>query len=476
MPFSLSSMFRPSGTSTSSANKSSATPSTSHFAATSTSSPSSTPLADSLTLLIAFLRSPLWRVPLSSFIDAHCLYFDTSAEHQLQHTDIHHSYVALCESLLESHLDAVGLSQSAFVALCEAGLQSADGAIRRLIGEVLLLDEYPLFHKRMVQRNIELDAQVLADCLAQQSAQKNKDKQRDRQRAAHDEGRRQHHDGGEDEEALRMAIQLSLLEEESTKKEREREAAEIEYTIQLSLALQAEELRQAEEKQSQVLQQQQQQQQPTHEHRQTQHTASPMGDAQQKSDKVEEEKEVAPPVAPLPVAAPPISSSSPPPTSASLGPLKHLRRVYERNVERVEAAREERATAAATSVQPQEQQQPALSTAAGTSDESAARHDFLRLKRERLIARNKEAGTKQLSAFKADLAATEQAVQQQRDQQKQQTNSKAASISPVIDAKRVAMEAVLKARLRGEAEKTIASRTEQRSLDEQLQMLQSLTV
>ena len=38
------------------------------------------------------------------------------------------------------------------------------------------------------------------------------------------------------------------------------------------------------------------------------------------------------------------------------------------------------------------------------------------------------------------------------------------------------MQAVLKARLRAEAEKTIASRTEQRSLDEQLQMLQNLAI
>ena len=396
-------------------------------------------------------------MPLSSFVDAHCLYFDTSSEHQLQHTDIHNSYVALCESLLSAHLDAVGLSQSAFVRVCELGLQSSDAAARQLTGEVLLLDEYALFHKRMVQRNIELDAQVLTDCLALQTKQTNKEKQRERQRGANERSRRQQAEGSEDE-ALRLAIELSLLEEQSTKKERERETAEIEYAIQLSLALQAEELRQAEERQRES-------QQPHQQHEQTQSRHEPP-----QAGKEEEHKEAAAPQT-LSAAGPPTMSSSSHPTAASLAPLKHLRRAYENNVQRVEAAREERA-AAVTSVQQSEQ-----CSAGAAADESDSRQQFLRSQRDKLIARNKEAGTKQLSAFNADLAATEQAVKQQQKHDLSAPTATAASpATAAVDAKRAAMQAVLKARLRAEAEKTIASRTEQRSLEEQLQMLQSLEV
>ena len=490
MPFSLSNMFRPSGALTTAPKHPNAQPqsSSSSSSSSSTSSPAPpssslsgpSPLSDSLTLLVAFLQSPLWSVPLSTFIDANCLYFDTATEHQLQHTTIHHSYVQLCESLLSAHLDAVGLSHDSFVTVCELGLQSTDGTVRRLVGEVLLLDDYVLFHKRMVQRNVELDAQVLADCLAVQNKQKNKDKQRERQRAAHSDSRRQQSAAEEEDDALRMAIQLSLLEEESDKRQREREAAEIEYAISLSLALQAEELRQAEEMQRAAEHQQRQQEQPQSQQEQ-QHE-----DKQPKGASVEEEKEavssIEPPAVPfIALSSLPVTSSSVPSVaSVALAPLKNLRRAYESNMQRVEAAREERAAAAAAATTDatdgrsvQEQQQQAVSSEA----ELAARQQFLRLQRERLIARNKEAGTKQLSAFKADLADTEQAVKQQLQSD---AVSAAAAVTArptaAVDAKRAAMQAVLKARLREEADKTIASRTEQRSLDEQLQMLQNLAL
>ena len=149
MPFSLTVMSRLSEHATVVAKP--ATPSPSSASSPPSSSPSSspsTPLSDSLALLLAFLRSPLWCVPLSSFTDAHCLTFDTAAEHPLQHTDIHRSYVTLCESLLSAHLEAVGLSQSELVRVCELGLQSSDVAVQRLIGEVLLVERYELFHRR----------------------------------------------------------------------------------------------------------------------------------------------------------------------------------------------------------------------------------------------------------------------------------------------------------------------------------------
>ena len=329
MPFSLSDMFRPNQANSQTASAAPHPPASRRPSTSASSSASA--LTDSLTLLVAFLQSPLWLVPLSSFVDANCLHFDTGAEHQLLHTEIHHSYTALCEALLASHMEAVGLSQSAFVAVCQSGLQSDQAGVQRAIGEVLLLDEYPLFHARMVQRNIELDAQVLAECLTAQNQQKNAEKQRDRQRGAqHSVGRRQQAEQAEDDEALRMAIEMSLMEEDSGRKEREREAAEIEYAIQLSLAIQAEELRVAEERQREWEQQLREQQ--TH-----QREAQLSDDFQRQAAKMEEHKEVsATPSEDAPHNHTMVrrSSASHLPSS-NLAPLKHLRRAYEANVQRV---------------------------------------------------------------------------------------------------------------------------------------------
>ena len=40
-------------------------------------------------MIINFLRSPRWKTPIMTFLDEHCIVFDTEDENKLEYTTIH---------------------------------------------------------------------------------------------------------------------------------------------------------------------------------------------------------------------------------------------------------------------------------------------------------------------------------------------------------------------------------------------------
>ena len=64
-------------------------------------------LLDSIT---GFLRGPAWALPVMSFIDENCIIFDGDAEHKFAYTAIYEAFKELVDSLLEAHLQDIGVS------------------------------------------------------------------------------------------------------------------------------------------------------------------------------------------------------------------------------------------------------------------------------------------------------------------------------------------------------------------------------
>jgi hypothetical protein len=50
--------------------------------------------------IINFLRSPLWKTPIMSFLDEYCIIFDNEEENKLEYTKIHGDFKKLVEELL----------------------------------------------------------------------------------------------------------------------------------------------------------------------------------------------------------------------------------------------------------------------------------------------------------------------------------------------------------------------------------------
>ena len=400
-----------------------------------------------MALFLSFLRSPLWRVPLDAFVDAHSLSFTPHSEHSFSHTTIHSAYTTLAESLLNQHLALLSIPSASLPGLLSSVLSpsaATSASDRRLLEELLTLDDYIVFHARMVRRNVELDREVLEGVLKEEKekerVRRNKDKERERQRGAQ---------ASEDDEVMRVAIALSLMEEEQRKKESEREQADLDYAIALSLALQAQQSDVAPSRAAQPARLAQ--------------SGRQAEAATERQKHAEEHKDAeASTTAPIVKAPSVTSSSASPPSSGSssrrgsgpsaivLGPLRNLRRTSLPLSTSTDAPSSSPASADGSAIAT-----PPLSSSPDpfSAADLQAKAEFLRAQRSILLARKQKKGEEELKAFERDV----------RDDSEQR-----ASVSGQVpgDAKRSAMQRALRERLRLEAERTIAQRTEQRELDE----------
>lgn len=69
--------------------------------------------------IINFLRSPLWKTPIMSFLDEYCIIFDNEEENKLEYTKIHNDFKKLVEELLGHLLAEMEITQEQFMQACE---------------------------------------------------------------------------------------------------------------------------------------------------------------------------------------------------------------------------------------------------------------------------------------------------------------------------------------------------------------------
>eukprot|EP00116_Pleurobrachia_bachei_P011649 sb/3471911/ len=71
--------------------------------------------------VVGFLNSPVWMVPIESFVDQHCLVFDSGTEDNQEYHVLHDDYKQLVEELLESFTSDLHITSSQFIAGCNKG-------------------------------------------------------------------------------------------------------------------------------------------------------------------------------------------------------------------------------------------------------------------------------------------------------------------------------------------------------------------
>lgn len=64
--------------------------------------------------VIAFVKSPLWKVPITSFINENCIVFDEEDENKLEYTNIHKNFKKIVEEMLTNMLNEIGISEEIF--------------------------------------------------------------------------------------------------------------------------------------------------------------------------------------------------------------------------------------------------------------------------------------------------------------------------------------------------------------------------
>ncbi|XP_076325683.1 cilia- and flagella-associated protein 36-like [Tachypleus tridentatus] len=112
--------------------------------------------------LIKFLKDPIWNIPIQTFLEQKSAVFEPGTENEDEYKKIHEEYKNLVDFMLGSHMEDLGISPETFEQACG----KADGAIhsqfqQSLFEQVSAADDYEIFKRMMMQKNIELQLQAL---------------------------------------------------------------------------------------------------------------------------------------------------------------------------------------------------------------------------------------------------------------------------------------------------------------------------
>ncbi|NXQ23972.1 CFA36 protein, partial [Alaudala cheleensis] len=128
--------------------------------------------------IAGFLRGPAWSIPILEFMEHNCEVFDDEEESKLSYTEIYQEYQALVERLLEDYLREVGINEEKFQEAFSSPLAKTHTS-QAILQTVLAAEDFRLFKKMMVQKNIEMQLQairiikerngVLPECLTEGS-------------------------------------------------------------------------------------------------------------------------------------------------------------------------------------------------------------------------------------------------------------------------------------------------------------------
>eukprot|EP00041_Stephanoeca_diplocostata_P019836 m.432237 g.432237 ORF g.432237 m.432237 type:complete len:683 (-) comp21407_c0_seq43:723-2771(-) len=110
--------------------------------------------------VMGWLASPLWMVPIRTFVDNNCVIFDQEEEHKLEYTIIHMKFKELVESLLENFLSDIEISNDQFAKIMTSDIEIERDIMTAAVEILASADDYLLFRALMTQKNLELEAEV----------------------------------------------------------------------------------------------------------------------------------------------------------------------------------------------------------------------------------------------------------------------------------------------------------------------------
>jgi len=111
--------------------------------------------------LVGFLRGPVWNVPILTFIEHKSLIFepDMDEKNEKEYKKIHEDYKNLVDFMLGSYMEDIGITPKQFEDACGKG--SKKSFQHGLFEQVWAADDFEIFKRMMIQKNIELQLQAL---------------------------------------------------------------------------------------------------------------------------------------------------------------------------------------------------------------------------------------------------------------------------------------------------------------------------
>lgn len=107
--------------------------------------------------VVTMLRSPTWVLPVSQFMDDHCILFDEGLEESpLEHTRCHEDFKQLVCSLFALHLAEVSVTEEQFQRFCDCGLSENTRLHRVLAEQLIAAEDFLTFRAMMSKQNAEI--------------------------------------------------------------------------------------------------------------------------------------------------------------------------------------------------------------------------------------------------------------------------------------------------------------------------------
>eukprot|EP00794_Sanderia_malayensis_P020274 gene20274-22260_t len=164
--------------------------------------------------VIGFLTSPMWQIPIMSFVEKNCIVFDPSEENCHSWIDSHKEYKYLVEDLLSSYLKDVGITEEQFVQACKAPAVQNRPQMQVVFEQIWATEDFEIYKRMMVQRNIDLELQALQLIHQQQESKKNEKPSEEKPKQVVSPAV-----ATEEDEILKSVLRQSKLEYETMQKE-----------------------------------------------------------------------------------------------------------------------------------------------------------------------------------------------------------------------------------------------------------------
>jgi len=114
--------------------------------------------------LVGFLRGPVWNVPILTFIEHKSLVFEPEEDekNEKEYKKIHDDYKNLVDFMLGSYMEDIGITPQQFEEACGQGTGKVKKQFQQgLFEQVWAADDFEIFKRMMIQKNIELQLQAL---------------------------------------------------------------------------------------------------------------------------------------------------------------------------------------------------------------------------------------------------------------------------------------------------------------------------
>lgn len=109
--------------------------------------------------VLQFLTSPLWKVPIYTFLDENCIIFDDEEENKFTYTDIFQEFQKIIEGLIDGMVKDLGIAEDQLYGVIKRGLKNSHH--RKVFEQLLVIDNFMVFKRLMVKRNRELEIEAM---------------------------------------------------------------------------------------------------------------------------------------------------------------------------------------------------------------------------------------------------------------------------------------------------------------------------